>query len=127
MSWLRDHVKSRSTARIQYIPNVVAASTEWARGYRTGLDIDRWVRATLARKSAVLGSQAYQFVVVPGQTCGKITARIVAIALQDSSLAVRALVRGPEGAPMLAPVTAITAHDPEDWTAGWTLTLKETP
>tara|TARA_Y100000310_G_scaffold328968_1_gene398014 strand:+ start:824 stop:1285 length:462 start_codon:yes stop_codon:yes gene_type:complete len=125
-AFMKRWISDRSTDAVTLVPNVIPASLEWSKHYQSGMPIEEWIDATLDRKSPALGTHRYHMVLVPGRTCGRITAVIVAKALAHPKLVVRALVKSEKtDAAEVRAVTGVTAHDPEDWTAGWTLQLGE--
>jgi hypothetical protein len=124
VEWLKGWLKGQSNAARQIIPNVHTAQSEWFHHYVNGTDPKEWVRNTLRRVSPVLGTRQYRMVVVPGETCGSVTAIIVSQALA-LGLSVKMLKRGDDGKPVLVNIKAVTARDPKDMESGWVLTPKE--
>ena len=122
VDYMKTWIKARSNAHVNLVPNVIPGRLEWGKNYHEGMKVEDWVDDTLNRKSPALGTHRYHMVLVPGRTCGKITAVLVLHGLQHPKLKVRALVGGESG-PEVREVTGIRADDPEDWKAGWTLLL----
>jgi len=123
VDWLKTSVKKQSTSEHKLIPNIHSARAEWFRTYTQGCDLKDWIRNILTCNSPVLGTRKYRMVVVPGVSCGPITAQIISAALAMPHLKVKAMVGGKKG-PVLRDVLGIICRDDTDETSGWGLTIK---
>ena len=80
-------------------------------------DWEKWQKGVVKRKHAMTGKPRYQMFVVPGEYCGRATAEIARLAMEEG----RAVIRWDQKKNKLFPVKKIIVFDPEDWTSGFQL------
>ena len=78
-------------------------------------DWDRWQRAVVKRKHATTGDIRYHMFVVPSRECGRATAGILEMALQEG----RKVCLWDRESGKISRVYRIESFDPEDWTTGF--------
>ena len=83
-------------------------------------DWEKWQRRVVKRKHATTGDICYHMFVVPGGECGRATAAILSMALDDG----RQVVVWDKETGKLQKVKRIQVTDADDWTSGFRATTE---
>lgn len=78
-------------------------------------DWEKWQRGVVKRKHATTGDIRYHMFVVPSKECGRATASILEMALQEG----RKVCLWDRESGKISKVCRIESFDPEDWTSGF--------
>ena len=101
-------------------PNVTVTSGRTEHKHTFPGDWERWQQSVVKRKHATTGDIRYHMFVVPGRECGRATAGILGLALQEG----RKVCLWDQESGTISRVYGIESFDPEDWTTGFRISTE---